>query len=484
MTDDVLLNVAGMYRADAAADAAGVPSIELMEAAGTAITREIRQRWKPCPVAVLCGPGNNGGDGFVVARQLARDGWPVRLGLLGSVEKLTGDAAINAARWKGPVHALDVGLLDRCELVVDALFGAGLVRELGGVPAALMEAINERELDCVAVDVPSGVHGDTGGILGVAPWADLTVTFFRAKPGHLLMPGRARVGELVVADIGIPPSVLDDIAPKTFINGPSQWPLPRPGAAANKYTRGHTMVVGGDEMTGAARLAARGARRVGSGLVTITCAPEVFSVYAGDMPGTLVKPVGDAGAFAEVLSDSRKNAVVIGPGAGVSEETRRRVLAVLWAGKACVLDADALTVFKDDPQSLFDAIGSPCVLTPHDGEFARLFDTGGDKVARARAAAKRSGAVILLKGPDTVVAAPDGRASITVDAPADLATGGSGDVLAGFVAGLLAQGLDAFDAACAGAWLHGAAAAAFGPGLVAEDLCDTLPDVLSQLEKG
>jgi NAD(P)H-hydrate epimerase len=234
-------------------------------------------------------------------------------------------------------------------------------------------------------------------------------------------------------------------------------------------------------MTGAARLAARGARRIGAGLVTIAAPPEVFSVYASDAPGTLVKPVADQAAFARLLADPRKNAVLIGPGAGVNGETRERVLAALGAGKACVLDADALTVFADDPDTLFHAAPPTWLLTPHEGEFQRLFPGAGDKLARAREAARTSGAVILLKGADTVIAAPDGRAAINDGAPPELATAGSGDVLAGFALGLMAQGMDAFEAAAAAVWLHGAAAAAFGPGLIAEDLPDALPGVLGRL---
>jgi len=486
MRSQALLSVNEMYRADAAAAAAGVPSLSLMEAAGRAVAAAIRRRFRPRPVTVLCGPGNNGGDGFVVARLLQAEGWPVRLGLLGDRDRLRGDAAANAARWQGAVRPLDdPALLCREPLVVDALFGAGLARALDGAAAAVLQETLRRGLDVVAVDVPSGVHGDTGAVLCTAPRCRLTVTFFRAKPGHLLLPGKALCGEVVVADIGIPEHVLDAIAPATFVDVPALWVqgLPRPGAEGNKFGRGHALVSAGAVMTGAARLAAQAARRIGAGLVTVAAHPDSLAVVAGGSPGTIVAPVADDEAYAALLADARLNAMLVGPGAGVHPGTRRRVLAALGTGRACVLDADALTVFRDDPAELFTAIAGPCVLTPHEGEFARLFRDDGDKLSRARRAAAQSGAVVLLKGADTVIAAPDGRAAINTGAPPELATAGSGDVLAGMVLGLLAQGMPAFEAACAAAWLHGACAEPAPAGLIAEDLAEALPSVLHSLRR-
>ena len=485
-SDGELLTVAEMYRADQAAMAAGVAGEALMEAAGRSIADHIRHRWARRPVTVLCGPGNNGGDGFVVARILDADGWPVRLGLLGDPDRLTGDAALNAGRWQGAVAALSPDLLDGAELVVDALFGAGLARPPEGVARNLIEAVNAGDAPCVAVDIPSGIDGDTGAVLGIAPQCSLTVTFFRRKPGHLMLPGRALAGEVVVADIGIPDRVLEDIAPANFANGPGLW-LDRykwPDMADHKYSRGHAVIAGGAAMTGAARLAARGAMRAGAGLVTIASPPEVQAIYAADMAGALVVPVANAAAFAALLDDERMNAVLIGPGCGVNRTTREMVLGALGRGRATVLDADAITVFRDESEALFAATrGANCLLTPHEGEFARLFGGGGDKLSRARAAARQCGASVLLKGADTVIAAPDGRCVVNHNAPPDLATAGAGDVLAGFALGLVAQGMDAFDAGCAASWLHGEAAAAFGPGLVAEDLPQTLPGVLRRLRQ-
>lgn len=483
MTINELLTVDEMYRADAATVGGGVPSLELMEAAGQAIAEEIQDRWKKRPVAILCGPGNNGGDGFVVACLLVKARWPITVSLLGEHGKLTGDAAINAERWQGDIEPLSTKALEGDPLVVDALFGAGLTRPLDGVAREIVETINARRLDCVAVDIPSGVHGDNGEILGAAPFATLTVTFFRAKPGHVLLPGRVHCGALIVADIGIPEMVLDDIRPQTFVNGPSLWleNYPWPRADAHKYSRGHAVVAGGETLTGAARLAAYGARRIGAGLVTIAAPLGTFEIYAADRPGTLVKTTANTDEFRQLLDDPRKNAVLVGPGAGVSTSTRERVIATLSVDKGVVLDADVFTVFEDDPGTLLAAITGDCLLTPHEGEFARVFDVDGDKLSRARAAARESGAVLLVKGPDTVIAAPDGRAVINASGSPDLATAGTGDVLAGMALGLITQGMDLFGAAAAATWLHGAAAEEAGPGMIAEDLPDTLPLILARL---
>ena len=488
MNDTALLTIQQMSAADNAAIADGVPGQDLMEAAGLAIFHEVIKRWQKQTVVVLCGPGNNGGDGFVAARLLVEEGWPVRLALLGSRADLRGDAALSADRWRGQAHPLDPQVLDGDVLVIDALFGAGLTRPLEGIAKQVVETLNRRQLPCLAVDIPSGVHGDTGEILGgpagVAVKAVVTVTFFRRKPGHLLLPGRDMAGDVVVADIGIPEAVLGDIDPMAYANGPALWSarLPRGRAQDNKYTRGHGVVVGGPQMTGAARLAATAARRMGAGLVTIVTPEESFGIYSAGDPGNLIKVVENETAFSEFLTDPRITAVLVGPGGGISDRTREFALTALASGKPVVLDADALSVFADDPQVMFDAIAGPVVLTPHDGEFKRLFDVDGDKLTRARMAARISGAVVLCKGADSVIATPDGEVAINEGAPPTLATAGSGDVLAGFITGLLAQGAEAFDGACAGAWLHGRAATKFGPGLIAEDLAEAVSAVLTELE--
>ncbi|MDA0664470.1 MAG: NAD(P)H-hydrate dehydratase [Proteobacteria bacterium] len=479
----VLLSVAQMYRSDEAAIDAGVAGIELMENAGSAVASAIQARWQPCPVSILCGPGNNGGDGFVVARLLRDAGWPVRVALLGDRAGLKGDAKTNSDRWGDAVEPLAPAAIDGAGLVVDALFGAGLARDIDGVAKQTLEAVGKGPL--VAVDVPSGVHGDTGAINGYAAQADLTVTFFRRKPGHLLLPGRALCGEVVVADIGTPPAVLAGIAPLQAANSPALWRarFPWPKLADHKYRRGHAVITGGRNMTGAARLAAKAAQRAGAGMVTVAVPNDATVVYRIALTSALVHPFLDTHGFGEYIKEPRVSAILVGPGNELNLGTRERALLALRTGKEVVLDADALSIFEGSTELLFDTISGPCVLTPHDGEFARLFDTAGDKLSRVRRAAERSGAVVLLKGADTVIAAPDGRAVINENAPPDLATGGAGDVLAGLVTGLLAQRMDAFDAACAAVWLHGEAAVAFGPGLVADDLIDSLPAVLRRLKQ-
>ncbi|MEM7444458.1 MAG: NAD(P)H-hydrate dehydratase [Pseudomonadota bacterium] len=475
-----LLTVAEMGLADRTTIEAGTPGSDLMEVAGTAVADAVMTGWDRRKVLIACGPGNNGGDGFVAARHLSEAGWPVTVALLGDAGALRGDAAWAAGRWSGPVVDLSVELLDEQSLIVDALFGAGLSRPIDGLAASFLNAA--AGLDSVAVDMPSGVHGDTGEVMGTTLAATTTVTFFRKKPGHLLQPGRELCGQVIVADIGIPDSVLSTIAPRQFENAPTSWSaaLPWPSATGHKYSRGHAVVLGGTRMTGAARMASASARRAGAGLVTVSCSDDAHAIYAVGAPGLLITDTAD---WSEQLSDHRKNVYLVGPGAGVGDETRSFALSVLAAGRDLVLDADGLTSFADAHDQLFEVLTDGCVLTPHDGEFKRLFDIEGGKLDRTRQAAALSGAVVLLKGADTVIAAPDGRARVNGNAPPDLATAGSGDVLAGIITGLRAQGMGAFDAASAGVWMHGAAASAFGPGLIAEDLIDGLPTVLRDLKQ-
>jgi hydroxyethylthiazole kinase-like uncharacterized protein yjeF len=477
-----VLNVAQMNAADRLTMAAGTPGSLLMQRAGEAVARELVRRWTPRPVSVLCGPGNNGGDGFVVALRLAQSGWTVRVALLGDIGGLRGDAQHHAQRWTGSVEPLTPQAIDDAELVVDSLFGSGLSRRLDSQVTDTLTCATRRGIPIIAVDVPSGVMGDSGEDLGAAA-AVCTVTFATKKPGHLLLPGRALCGDIIVADIGIPQAVLDSLPIDTWENTPGLWreKLPQLHAGGNKYSRGHALLYGGYPMTGAARMAARAAARIGAGLTTIAVPDKAFAIYASALTSIMVQPLSQDQDFAGLLKDPRYTAFAIGPGAGLGDATRERVLALLHTGRPVVLDADAISVFSLRADELFQAIRGPCVITPHDGEFKRIFDPSGDKLTRARRAAGRSGAVIVLKGADTVIAAPDGRAIINANAPATLATAGSGDVLGGIILGLLAQGMDAFPAAAAAVWMHGASATAFGPGLLGEDLPDLLPGVLKRL---
>lgn len=489
--DLVLLTNEEMGRADGLAVASGVPSRTLMENAGRIVARAAREL-PGCGqrIGVLCGPGNNGGDGFVAARYLRESGFEVRLALLGPASALKGDAAVMAERWGTHPDPLSPASIADVDLVIDAMFGSGLTRPITGVAADVIASLNASGLPVLAVDVPSGLDGSSGHPTGPVVQATRTATFFRRKPGHLLMPGRLLCGPVFVGDIGTPEDVLGDIGARTWANAPGLWirHFPWPRLDGHKYSRGHALIVSGAAAhTGAARLGARGALRAGAGLVTVASPEDAVQVNAAHLTAIMLTSFDGSAGLARILADKRKNAVLLGPALGVGEGTRQLIDAALASGAAAVLDADAITSFADAADSLFAAIAAnkarPVVLTPHDGEFQRLFGDHGQesKLARARAAAKRSGAIVVLKGPDTVIAAPDGRAAINENAPPWLATAGAGDVLGGIVTGLLAQGMPAFEAASAAVWLHGASAGAFGPGLIAEDLPETLPQVLRTL---
>lgn len=482
-----LLTPAEMAEADRLAIAAGTPGMTLMEAAGRAVAEAAAALAPEGPVLVVAGPGNNGGDGFVAARRLAGAGRDVRVALLGDPARLRGDARIAADRWPGPVLDAACGL-PHAALAIDALFGAGLDRPLAGPAAEAVAAVNSAPA-ILAVDLPSGIDGRTGAVLGTAVTAHATVTFFRRKPGHMLFPGRAHCGTLAVADIGIPASVLAAIGPDTFANEPALWraAVPAPAATTHKWRRGHALVVsGGMTRTGAARLAAAAALRAGAGLVTLLSPPAALAVNAAHLTAVMLRRLDGADALAAAVADTRGTALVVGPALGTDAAAAALVEAALATPVPLVLDADALSLAAARPDAAFAAMAArpaPTVLTPHEGEFARLFPdlADGPRLDRARLAAARSGAVLVLKGPDTVVAAPDGRAAINANAPPWLATAGSGDVLAGIVCGLLAQGAPGWEAACAAVWLHGAAATEAGPGLTAEDLAPSLRPVLRSL---
>ena len=475
-----ILTVAQAREADQAAAAEGLGPERLVQRAGKAIADAVIERWTLRPVAVLCGPGLNGADGYVAARLLAEQGWPVRI-----LATLPQAPAIQAARaeWQGPVDCVGPDRLGDAELVIDALFGAGLTRPLAAEPLATLRAAESRGLLLVAADLPSGLAGDTGKPLGYAPAVTLTVTFHRKKPAHLLLPGRSLCGEVFLVDIGIPdahaPALLWENAPELWL---ARFPWPK--VEVHKHARGRLVVVSGHALsTGAARMAARAGLRVGAGVVTL-CSPQATALaHAPHLEAVMLQAFEDEDDLAQRAKDA--DAVLIGPAAGVDAATSANVMALARTGAALVLDADALTVFRDDRDRLYDLLDRDDVLTPHPGEFERIFPgllaASPDRVSATRQAAQIAGAVVLLKGPDTVIAAPDGRAAINANGAPWLATAGSGDVLAGVIGGLLAQGMDSFDAACAGVWIHAEAGARFGPGLIAEDLPEQLPQVLSAL---
>jgi len=489
-----VLTTSEMERADRLTIAEGTPGFALMMSAGQAVAAAAMDLVEEGPILVVAGRGNNGGDGFVAAAELAARGRDVSVILLCERDSLKGDAALAARGWKYPVLPFNPQAIGKPALIIDALFGAGLNRPIKGDPLELIEAVNANGAPVLAVDLPSGINGTTGAVMGAAIDAVETVTFFRRKPAHLLMPGRKHCGRVRVADIGIDAQVLAEIKPQTFENAPSSWQtsFPVPGIDGHKYARGHAVIVSGElASTGAARLAARGALRAGAGLVTVASPRDALAVNAAALTAVMVRAIDTPVEFAEMIGDRRLNAVAIGPGAGVSERTRDFVHTALSARRGLVLDADALTSFAEAPERLFESIKAngeaQVVLTPHEGEFPRLFSDmsnkhpGRSKLERVRAAAERSGAVVLLKGPDTVIASPDGRASIASNAPPWLATAGAGDVLAGMITAFLAQRVPAFEAACIGVWMHGEAAGEAGPGLIAEDLPEVMPAVFRRL---
>lgn len=476
---------------DAAIAGDATTATALMEAAGQAAAERIATHWPDAENAlILCGSGNNGGDGYVIARHLAARGWQVRVVALALPSGPQAQAAARA--WGGPVVPLGGPVLaagQGVDICIDAICGIGLNRPLAADLAGLLRAIAAAGVPLVAVDILSGLCAASGRALGDVelPAADLTVSFHRPKLGHVLAQGGQLSGRLEICDIRLEPYQPAAGACVTLAHADAGV-LKRQG---HKYSHGHLLVLaGGPGRGGAARLAARGALRVGAGLVTVGCPADALAENAARLDAIMLRALPDAAALTQMLRDRRLNAICLGPGLG-HDLARAMLPAALAAGRATVLDADALGAFSETPDTLFAALHDRCVLTPHDGEFARLFPDlarrmdrdrpGFSRLEAARAAAQRAGAVVLLKGPDTVIAAPDGQARIAAatgeNAAPWLATAGSGDVLAGIIAGLLARGQPPLAAAASGAWLHAEAARRFGPGLIAEDLPDQLPAV-------
>jgi len=454
-----ILTADGMRAAEAAAIEAGTPVEELMERAGTLAAEAIGRFAGSAPALILCGPGNNGGDGFVIARALAERGLPVRVATLG--EPRTSAARTARDRWSGPVEPLEGA--PAAPLLVDALFGTGLTRGLDAATSGALLRLAGKALTRVAIDLPSGAATDDGSLFSPVPRFDMTVTFATLKPSHLLQPAARHMGRLVVADIGIEAdSRLREIG---------RPHLPGPGPDDHKYSRGYVAVLAG-EMPGAAALTAAAALRAGAGYVRLA---------ANAMVANIPKAVVQGGSQENLLQDKRIGALIVGPGLGRSDGAGHALSGAIRSGRPLVLDADALVLLAGGLDRL---AGVDAILTPHSGEFDRLFgaDEGAGKVERALAAAAQAGAVVVFKGADTVVAAPDGRAAIAPVASSWLASAGTGDVLAGIIAAMRARGLPSFVAACAGVWVHGAAAQEAGAGLIADDLIDALPAVLARCQ--
>ncbi|APH59641.1 Sugar kinase [Granulibacter bethesdensis] len=481
LPDHALLTPHSMALADRQAallDAArmDVPGSGLMEHAGAAVARLVRRLASPCRVLVMAGPGNNGGDGYVAARKLQQAGWPVTVAAL-LPPRPGSDAARAASRWNGPVITTGIEAIRKYDLVIDAVFGAGLSKPLDSfVSEMLGNAAAKADGRVIAVDVPSGLDGATGQPMGKVTQAQATITFVRCKPGHYLMPGKSLCGDVILADIGMPAAVLNGISADAWLNGPALWHLPVVTAESHKYSRGHVTVLGGTTMPGAARLASAAARRAGAGLVSIATGHEAAWGYRFGEPGLIVTDE----AIATLLQDRRRHVWVCGP--GLEPEAAGAALRQLVdAGRQVVADAGVFSWAANHPLHL----KGTAVLTPHEGEFTRVFGAiGGDKLKAAREAAVQTNAVIILKGSDTVIAAPDGRTAINASAPPWLGTAGAGDVLSGIVAALLAQGMERWEAACAAVFLHGRAAALAGPGMCAEDLIPCLANAEADARNG
>jgi len=476
-----------MGRIDRRAIDSGIVGYRLMLKAGAAIAASVLRHYGDATgVDVLCGPGNNGGDGYVAAKMLRASGMTTACYSLGDPAKLAGDAARARDDWGDKILSLEDYVPADGRVVVDALFGAGLQRDVEGVAARVIEAVNGFEMPVIAADLPSGLSGESGHVRGTAFRASRTVTFAAPKPGHFLLPGRNLCGELEIVDIGIPARCIEAEMEDLWLNRPALWrgALPRLAANSHKYMRGHLGVFsGGYRQTGAARLAAIAGLRVGAGLVTVLSPASANAANAAHLTSIMLRTIDGDADLDGLLEDPRFNSFVLGPGFGVGEKARDFVKRILGAGRALVLDADGITSFAGFHDQLTQAAANQdasLFLTPHQGEFARLFpqiasDASRSKVEQARSASRETGAIVIYKGADTVIADPSGRAAICDNAPPWLATAGSGDTLAGVLGGLVAQGMPGFEAACAAAWLHGEAGNRAGEGLIAEDLANNLP---------
>lgn len=480
---DILLTCDLMREAEQIVINRGISGLTLMQRAGEGVAHHISHRFpQNSKVLVLCGPGNNGGDGFVVARILKENGYSIDVALWGKQTRLKGDARTVAEQWDGAVCSLEDINIYEYNLIVDALFGTGLTRDIEGLVAETIEKINSAHIPVIAVDIPSGINGDTGQIQGCAVKATETVTFFARKLGHVLYPGRTMSGSMTVIDIGIPESTLSHHKTLPRMNNPSLWTIPEPDATTHKYKKGHTLVCSGEfPNTGASRLSALGALRIGSGLVTIAAPKEALATHAAHVTSIMLRSCEKTRELEEILKDKRFNALVIGPGFGVGRKLHDFLSIICQKPHLkVVIDADALMCLAEKSDNLGTVLReTKAVLTPHEGEFQRLFASQPEildepsKVKRTLAASRYCKAALVYKGADTVIAW-NGQCVVNTNGTADLATAGSGDVLSGFIAGFLAQGMSLFDAACAAVWFHAEIGVHIGKGLIAEDLTDNV----------
>lgn len=488
-----LLSADQMQQVDRTAAISGINTFELMENAGRSVAEQVlKYEHAVSPLIVVVGGGNNGGDGYIAAELLRKTGIATTVLRVGSMPIAGSDADKAKQGYGGNLLSLASdttqipnkirSTLIECKMIIDALFGAGLRREVTGVVASLIETINQLDCPIISVDLPSGLDGNDNIVKGAAVQATQTVTFFLAKPAHYLFPGRKLCGELIVKQIGLNEAHLSSIsAPVVHRNAPKLFTihLPMPNEKAHKYQRGHVLVRSGPiNSTGASRLSAGTALTCGAGAVTLASSDQALAVNAAHLTAVMLALCNNLADWLALLRNKNTNVAVIGPGNGIDEQIKDCVLESLKHPASLVLDADALSCWEDSPERFICALQNakaPVVLTPHSAEFDRVFRSTKivdlpSKLHQAQAAAKLTKAVVIYKGADTVIASPDGQACINCNAPPWLATAGSGDVLAGAVASLHAQGMPLFESAMAAVWLHGEAATALGYPLTAEQL--------------
>ena len=487
-----ILKSEDMFRAESEAIKRGISEDQLMESAGLKVVLAIKKNWKRCRVIILCGPGNNGGDGFVVARLLLAQGWPVKVLLLNKFDNINGVARRSLQKLLnsgGNVTSIKNDQLAWGDLFVDAFFGSGLSRNLDDKILEIFSYLMKLRSPIISVDIPSGINCDTGNLMGGAIKSDLTVTFFRPKRGHFLLPGKDFCGDIIVDDIGIPDDVLKVLDNKTFLNNLDISNLIKRSLKDHKYKRGHSIIFGAHGMSGASILAAQAARRIGAGIVTIIAPEKTRNIYISNIIGSIFRPIEsfcDFEKFESNLLKIKPNSIIIGPGFGDKiylKEIIQNLSRIKNSIPNIVFDADALTCFEGDLDNFIEVtriIKSKIVITPHEGEFYRLFGKEFKTFSKPDAVMKASlltNTTIVLKGNDTIIADSSSEIFFSYNAPPNLATAGSGDVLAGIIGGLIAQGMNVLDACRFGVWVHNNAANIIGKSLIAEDIISILPDV-------
>ncbi|MDX1950377.1 MAG: NAD(P)H-hydrate dehydratase [Rickettsiales bacterium] len=488
-------------KADSEAERFGISNFTLMcnagEKSADLVDKILDYKKKGDAVYILCGVGNNGGDGYITARILKERGYDIRLSNIGDLRKvseLTLQAMDFAVSSGIEIEEFDEDYLEQADLIIDAIFGIGLKRDITGDIAEIIEKINyaknsqKNKFLVFSLDVPSGVCSNTGEVRNIAIQADYTISYQTPKIGCYLLPAKNYVGKIEVADIGIPDEAFSEIYNPYFINSTDLWldKFPFPKLESHKYHKGHIVIDGGEEdFTGASRMASIASMRVGAGLATICADEKSLPIYATSMLSVMVKRLKEIEDLEKYIKLKKVNSAVLGCGSGFDILAPLRVYHCLEEKLACVIDADVFSIFQEKPKEFIKALkkNKKSVLTPHEGEFKRVFNVDGSKIERASKAAKLCDNVIVLKGNDTIIASPDGRIAVNNNAPTWLATAGSGDVLAGIIGGLLAQNMPSFEAACAGVWIHSECANILGQGLISEDLIDAIPLVLQSLSQ-